>query len=199
MTTDPWGALVRVTTHLLAEGCPHALVGGIAVSIRSEPRFTRDIDMAVDVADDAAFGALSLALSSRGYRIATVLVHEPSDRLATVRLLDRQGVLVDLIGGSTGLEPEIVRRATDLELEGIGRVRVARAEELLAMKVLAFRPGREKDLMDACSLLRLNRRLDLSAVRACLATIAHRGYDRGQDLEAKLAEVLERASIDPDL
>jgi len=31
-----------------------ALVGGLAVSVRTEPRFTRDLDLAVAVADDRA-------------------------------------------------------------------------------------------------------------------------------------------------
>lgn len=30
-----------------------ALIGGLAVSVRAEPRFTRDIDLAVTVRDDA--------------------------------------------------------------------------------------------------------------------------------------------------
>jgi hypothetical protein len=32
---------------------PFALVGGLAVSVHVEPRFTRDIDLAVAVAGDA--------------------------------------------------------------------------------------------------------------------------------------------------
>ena len=31
---------------------PSAIVGGIAISVRTEPRFTRDLDLAVAVAND---------------------------------------------------------------------------------------------------------------------------------------------------
>jgi hypothetical protein len=43
-----------------------ALIGGLAVSIRVEPRFTRDIDIAVAVADDVAAEALVADLSASG-------------------------------------------------------------------------------------------------------------------------------------
>jgi len=56
--------------------------------------------------------------------------------------------------------------------------RIARAEELLAMKVLSYREGREKDLADACSLVRCNPALDHISVRQNLSLISERGYDR---------------------
>jgi Nucleotidyl transferase AbiEii toxin, Type IV TA system len=46
-----------------------ALVGGLAVSVRAEPRFTRDIDLAVAVVDDAAAEALVSALLASGFRL----------------------------------------------------------------------------------------------------------------------------------
>ncbi len=33
-------------------GLRWALIGGLAVAVRAEPRFTRDVDLAVAVADD---------------------------------------------------------------------------------------------------------------------------------------------------
>ena len=39
---------------LSGAGAPFALVGGLAVSVRTEPRLTRDLDFAVAVADDAS-------------------------------------------------------------------------------------------------------------------------------------------------
>ena len=33
-------------------GLKWALIGGLAVAVRAEPRFTRDVDLAVTVADD---------------------------------------------------------------------------------------------------------------------------------------------------
>ena len=47
--------VLRAVAGVLADaGVPWALVGGLAVSVRVEPRFTRDIDLAVAVEDDAS-------------------------------------------------------------------------------------------------------------------------------------------------
>lgn len=54
-------------------GYPWALVGGLAVSARAEPRFTRDVDFAVALKNDREAEALILAVQARGYRIDTVL------------------------------------------------------------------------------------------------------------------------------
>lgn len=44
-----------------------ALVGGLAVSVRTEPRFTRDLDLAVAVSDDHAAEALIHQLHAAGF------------------------------------------------------------------------------------------------------------------------------------
>jgi hypothetical protein len=54
--------LRRTATVLQDRKRPFALVGGLAVSVRVEPRFTRDIDLAVAVANDANASPSALAL-----------------------------------------------------------------------------------------------------------------------------------------
>ncbi len=49
----PERALAAVVQELLARGRESAVVGGLAVSVRAEVRFTHDVDVAVIVADDA--------------------------------------------------------------------------------------------------------------------------------------------------
>ena len=46
-------ALAAAVEALKAANRNFALVGGLAVSVRAEVRFTRDVDLAVRVADDA--------------------------------------------------------------------------------------------------------------------------------------------------
>jgi hypothetical protein len=46
-------ALRDIAADLQETGARFALVGGLAVSVRTEPRFTRDADLAVAVASDA--------------------------------------------------------------------------------------------------------------------------------------------------
>ena len=97
---------------------------------------------------------------------------------------------VDLLFASSGIETEIVDRATPIEFGSIGAVPVANAEELLAMKVLSMTDLRLQDRIDAQRLLQLTPELDLSLVREHLARIRARGYAREQDVEAKLTLVL---------
>ena len=59
----------------------------MAVSVRAEPRFTRDIDLAVAVADDASAETLVSSLQGRGYSLQLSLEQAAIGRLATVRLL----------------------------------------------------------------------------------------------------------------
>jgi hypothetical protein len=60
--------LQRIIRDLRDQGAAAALVGGIAVSIRTEPRFTRDVDLAVAVENDIEAEAVVAAVSERGCR-----------------------------------------------------------------------------------------------------------------------------------
>ncbi|MBL8899776.1 MAG: hypothetical protein JNM84_19250 [Planctomycetes bacterium] len=53
-----------------------ALVGGLAVSVRCEPRFTRDLDLAVAVASDLEAEALVREWIRGGYRILAQMLAE---------------------------------------------------------------------------------------------------------------------------
>jgi hypothetical protein len=76
-------------------------------------------------------------------------------------------------------------------LPSVGSVPIARAEELLSLKVLSMTEERLQDRIDARNLLRVNPDLDLDCVRGNLRLIAERGYARRQDLAAKLTTLLE--------
>ena len=76
------------------------------MSIRAEVRFTRDVDLAVPVSDDADAEALVRELSAAGYRPLAVVEHEVKRRLSIARLASPEGVVVDLLFASTGLEPD---------------------------------------------------------------------------------------------
>jgi hypothetical protein len=169
---------------------PFALVGGLAVAVRGEVRFTRDIDLAIANDNDAQTEALTRDLASSGYIVIAVVEQEARHRLPTVRLKSPAGFVVDLLTASSGIEREIVERATLVAMDGAGEIPVARAEELLALKVLSMSDHRPKDRADAISLLAINPRMDLKAVRALLDQITQRGFHRHQDLSAKLESLL---------
>lgn len=182
-------ALIRLEADLAELDLEWALVGGLAVSARAEPRTTRDLDVAVAVANDREAEKIVNTLRDRGYKVDTVLEQETTGRLATVRLLapgqPHEGILVDLMFASSGLEPEIVATADAVEvMEGLF-VPVATVGHLLALKILAYRP---KDLPDIEALLRHATDGDLKNARESLEALSRRGYARNQDLLARFAE-----------
>jgi hypothetical protein len=167
-----------------------ALVGGLAISVRAEVRFTRDVDLAVCVDDDADAKSLVYQLGAAGYAPIASVEHETCQRLATVRLLAPQKVKVDLLFASSGIEDEVVAGATPVDMGASGRVPVASAEELLALEVLSMTEARLQDRLDAQRLLEFVPDIDLTRVRSHLDRITERGFHREQALRAKLDALL---------
>lgn len=186
-------ALIRLEKDLDGLDLRWALIGGLAVSARAEPRTTRDLDIAVAVSNDREAEKIIAAMRAHGYVLDTLLEQEATGRLATVRLLapgePAEGILVDLLFASSGLEPEIVAMADILEVLPGVFVPVATTGHLLALKILAYRP---KDFQDIDALLENSSAADLRLARGALDLLSRRGYERNQDLLGRLAEVLER-------
>lgn len=189
--------LRRLVDDLSQTGCRWALVGGLAVSARARPRFTNDVDLAVAVANDAEAEALIFALSA-SYRILVCLEHEVYGRLSTVRLLppgqDEEGIIVDLLFASSGIETELVDAATPLEIiEGL-QVPVATAGSLLAMKLLAMDDTRRpQDRQDIMALLEHSEQSELVRVRELISLIHQRGFNRDKDLALRFDTFLAAA------
>lgn len=180
-------ALLEVSKALDRAGKAWALVGGLAVSARAEPRFTRDLDLAVSVADDRDSQALVRSLVVSGFKTVTILEQTAVGRLATVRLwvpdTEGEGILADLLFASSGIEPEVVASSEVLEITREVRVPVARTGHLLALKVLSRDDEkRPQDLVDLRSLLKVANQDDRALARAALALIEDRGFARGKDL-----------------
>ena len=105
-------SLRRIATDLDDLHARWAVVGGLAVSARAEPRNTRDVDVALAVTDDAAAERLVADLRARGYEVTALVEQTAIGRLATARLLpDDRGAIVDLLFASSGVEDEVVREA----------------------------------------------------------------------------------------
>ena len=137
-------------------GHPACLVGGLAVSIRTEPRFTQDIDLALAIADDSQVEQLVFSLQQRGYALVALVEQKAMDRIATLRLTrahDRE-TIADLLVASSGIEAEIVEAGEALEVFPGQLVRVAPVSHLLAMKVLSRDDEtRPQDIGDLRALL----------------------------------------------
>lgn len=188
-------ALRRIVADLGRTPHAYALVGGFAVSARTEPRFTRDIDLVVDVPDDAAAEALLRVLGGRGYPLVAAVEQLAAERLATARLASPAApggeLIVDLLFASSGVEREIAARSEPLELLEQLVVPVALTGDLLALKLLARDDvTRPQDLADLRALLSVATAHELATARETAALIAERGFARGRDLLASLDELL---------
>jgi hypothetical protein len=191
-------ALRQIHADLTDAQVSFALVGGLAVSARTEPRFTRDADLAVAVASDGEAEALIHMLRTRDYRVEATVEQEAVGRLAAVRLTrstDRKGPVVDLLFASSGIEREVVAEAEPIELLPNLTIGVARTGHLIALKILSRDDVRRpQDLVDVRALLRVASAHELARARESLTLIAARGYHRGRDLVHELKQLLEVGS-----
>lgn len=190
----------RVAADLAKYDRRWALVGGFAVSARAEPRFTRDIDAAVTVADDADGEGLVRLMLADGYRLLASVEQDETGRLATVRLaspLSGGDVVVDLRFASSGIEPEIVRAAEVTDVVPGLRLPIAITGHLIALKLLARDDlERPQDLADLRSLGKVATSADYQTAREAVQLNSSRGFARGRDLPAALEE-LEKMSGHP--
>jgi len=184
-------ALRRIVTDLERTPYAYALVGGFAVSARTEPRFTRDIDLVVDVGDDAGAEALLRALYGRGYQLVAAVEQLATERLATARLASPAApeaeLIVDLLFASSGVEHEIAEQGEALRVLEDLVIPVARTGDLIALKLLARDDvTRPLDLADLRALRGVATAADLAIARDTAALITERGFARGRDLVAAL-------------
>lgn len=168
-----------------------ALVGGCAVSARAEPRFTRDSDMAVAVGGDAESEALVRSLLSDRYTPLAPVEQDETGRLATMRLAcpsdGDDGVVVDLLFASSGIEPEIVAAAETVEIVPGLSMPIATTGHLIALKLLARDDQtRPQDRADVRALQSAATAADLAVAREAVGLITERGFNRGHDLSAAL-------------
>lgn len=187
---------LRAVANILSEGDRSwTLVGALAVSARTEPRFTRDIDVAVAVLDDPDAEAVVRRFVERGYAVFSVVEQDTAKRLATARLsgladADAASVIVDLLFASSGIEAEVVRQSERLELLPGVDVPVARSGHLLALKVLSRSAERPQDAADIQALLKVLDGPERARARDAAQLIVSRGFARGKDLVAEVAALL---------
>jgi predicted nucleotidyltransferase len=183
-------------------GCRWALVGGHAVSARTAPRFTRDVDLSASVADDEEAETIIRGLHARGYRVVQLIEHEPTGRLGTARMIVPGSMSddpnLDVLFASCGIEPDIVDAATLLEIEPGIVVPVATAGHLIAMKLLAADAVRRpQDLVDLVVLIERAKDQDIRDARDAIQRIHARGFDRGRDLSSQLDALLRSVRDQP--
>lgn len=179
----------EVLTLLRREGVSGCLVGGLAVSVRCDPRFTRDVDLAIALQNDTQAEALVHSLTKLGFRIDALVEQEAQKRLAMTRLITSDDTSIDLLIASSGIEAEVVAAAEQLEVVKQIILPVARVGHLIALKLLSVAPGRETDHSDLRNLAHVADEVEWQRAHAAVRLVVERGYSRDRDLESDLQKL----------
>lgn len=184
------GDLVRAVELLSdkfkARAIPYALVGGLALGFRGNPRFTQDVDVVLNVPQLALPGLLDdLAKEGFGFDATTVIRQYVQEHMTVLHFGQ---VHVDWIKPMLPLYHRSIRDATPCLWTEDHFVQVATAESLIATKMASFRL---QDQADIESLLSANRdAIDLALIRSQWAAVADPDDERTVWLEHAIARIV---------
>lgn len=136
---------------------PMLIIGGVAVSLLSKPRTTKDVDAVAWLPSHDAWPAFLLSGKSHGIvpRIQDALEFALSSRVLLLRH-ERSDVPIDLSMGALPFEEKAVLRAVPTNVGGL-RVPLPVPEDLLVMKAVAHR---SRDMTDIESILSAHPNVD---------------------------------------
>jgi hypothetical protein len=140
----------------------HALIGGLATSMRGRPRFTRDVDFLLDVAQ-LALPRLLDDLSEQGFSLdpAVVIAEYVREHITSFSF---GPIRIDWLKPVLPFYSRALADAQPMDWSKGHSVHVATAEGLILTKMVAFRP---QDQLDIETLLTANRdTIDIDIIRA---------------------------------
>ncbi|MEW6282903.1 MAG: nucleotidyl transferase AbiEii/AbiGii toxin family protein [Candidatus Eremiobacterota bacterium] len=147
--------LVRANRALEATGVRYALIGGLAINLSGRGRSTRDVDFVVQLPSEGARHLIDAARAQGFAHHDRADVH-PLDGVTLYRFwLPVEGrdlsLAMDVQAGHTEFHAGVLDRARELDM-GSFRLRVASVEDLVLLKLLAFRPIDRADAIDLMTL-----------------------------------------------
>jgi predicted nucleotidyltransferase len=172
-----------------------ALIGGLAISAQTDPRFTEDIDVNLFLPTDNEVEQLIFTLQRRGWIAETILeqTYFDKDIIATVRFITPKSsaVHVDILFASSGIKKEIIEQAEVIEIfKGID-IPIAQIGHLLALKILSESPERPRDTQDIKNLIAYATPDDILLAKDSCRLISTRGFHRQRDLLERLEAHLQ--------
>ena len=136
-----------------SRGWRFCFIGGLAVLRWGEPRFTRDVDVTLLCPFGGEDGFTAPFLES-GYLGRIPDVRDFARRNRVLLLHNRNGVPIDIALGALPFEEGMVDRSTPFEFEPACALRTCTAEDLVILKLFAFRP---RDVLDVETIVTRQR------------------------------------------
>lgn len=149
-------------------GTPYLIIGGVAVSLLSKPRTTRDVDIVVTI-DEEGWAAFLESATTFGFvpRIDDPLGFALRSRVLLL-MHESERTRVDVSLGALPFELESIRNAVVVRVGEI-ELCLPRVEDLIIMKAVASRPI---DLADIATLLDFHPDVDRSRIRRLIGEFA---------------------------
>lgn len=175
---DPLHSLERLLSHFDHQG---VIIGGIAVSLLGQARFTEDLDAMVLLSIEEIPHFLKIA-QQEGIepRISQAEEFARRNRVLLLHHLVSQ-TNIDISLGILPFEQEMVARSEAYEINEALSIRLPTPEDLIIMKAIAHRP---KDLLDIQGIIQRHPQLD---------------RERIQDWVIQFADLLERPELWDDI
>jgi len=189
MRSAPDETLAELARVLDELGVGWYLFGAQAALIYGVQRLTVDVDVTVHLHDMPPRQLMNI-LQTAGF---TLRIQDPTfiDQTRVVPIVyDKTGVAVDLVLAGPGIEELFLQRAERVNIDDIS-ICVARAEDIITMKILA---GRAKDLEDVHAILKARgKTLNLDLIAETLSLL-EQALDQS-DLSPVFVRALARAGI----
>jgi hypothetical protein len=132
-------------TFLESRDWRFCFIGGVAVLRWGEPRFTRDADVTL-LCPFGQEDEVSAPLLDSGYLGRISDVQEFARQNRVLLLQSRAGVPIDIALAALPYEEDLIERSSLYQFEAGCSLRTCSAEDLMVLKLFAFRP---RDLLDA--------------------------------------------------
>lgn len=148
--------IIKLGESLNKASVPYMIIGGQAVLLYGEPRFTRDIDITLGLGADGLDGILNIV---KKLNLKTLPEDVPSfvKKTMVLPVMDEStGVRVDFIFSFTPYEKQAIERGKKTLLDGI-EINFASVEDLIIHKIFA---GRARDIEDVKNIILKNPDID---------------------------------------
>jgi hypothetical protein len=152
--------LTDAAAKLDSLGIRHVVVGSCASMVYGEPRFTRDVDLLVDLQRQHILPLLA-AFPPPDHYVSQTAIEQALRQQSMFNIIYTQwAIKVDvMIYDKTSRELQEIERGIEIEYAPGKRVRFAAPEDVILKKLEYYQQGgSEKHLRDIAGMLQLNRR-----------------------------------------